>query len=168
MSKRHSASSATPAIAQLEQAGVIFRILEYVHDADHMDEGYGLEAAAKLGIDASQVCKTLMVDTGNQRVVGIVPVNTRLNMKSIASAVGAKKATMTSPEVAQRESGYVVGGISPFGQRTHHQTVLDASVMNYPEILVSAGKRGLDVALDPHDLVTLLNANIAHIATVSV
>ena len=148
MSKKHAETGkATPAIAQLENAGITFRIAQYEHDADHMDDGYGIEAAEKLGVSAAQVCKTLMVDTGEKRVVGIVPVN-----------------GMTSPEVAQRESGYVVGGISPFGQKTHHETVLDSSVMQFDEILVSGGKRGLDVVLNPQDIVTLLNATVADIA----
>ena len=165
MSKKHAETGkATPAIAQLEEAGINFRIAQYEHDADHMDDGYGVEAAEKLGVSAAQVCKTLMVDTGEKRVVGIVPVNGRLNMKAIAAAVHAKKASMTSPEVAQRESGYVVGGISPFGQKTKHETVLDTSVMQFDEILVSGGKRGLDVVLNPQDIVTLLNATVADIA----
>jgi len=164
MSKKHATTGkATPATAQLENAGITFRVVDYEHDADHMDDGYGMEAAQKLGVNAEQVCKTLMVDTGEKRVVGIVPVNGRLSMKAIASAVHAKKASMTSPDVAQRESGYVVGGISPFGQRTHHETVLDASVMHFDEILVSGGKRGLDVVLNPNDLVSLLNATVADI-----
>lgn len=165
MSKKHEQTSkSTPAIAQLEKAGVTFRVVEYEHDSDHMEDGYGLEAAEKLGVNAEQVCKTLMVDTGEKRVIGIVPVNGRLSMKSIASAVHAKKASMTSPDVAQRESGYVVGGISPFGQRTHHETVLDSSVMKFDEILVSGGKRGLDVVLNPKDIVSILNATVADIA----
>ncbi|RFT31492.1 Cys-tRNA(Pro) deacylase, partial [Gardnerella vaginalis] len=91
MSKKHATTGkATPAIAQLENAGITFRVVDYEHDADHMDDGYGMEAAQKLGVNAEQVCKTLMVDTGEKRVVGIVPVNGRLSMKAIASAVNAK------------------------------------------------------------------------------
>lgn len=166
MAKKHTAKgAATPAIVQLEKAGVNFRVLEYEHDADHMNDGYGLEAAEKLGISAKQVCKTLMVDVGAERVIGVVPVSGKLSMKAIASAVHAKKASMTSPEVAQRESGYVVGGISPFGQRTKHQTVIDEGVLAFDEFLVSGGKRGLDVALNPHDAVKVLHAIVANIAT---
>ena len=98
MSKKHATTGkATPAIAQLENAGITFRVVDYEHDADHMDDGYGMEAAQKLGVNAEQVCKTLMVDTGEKRVVGIVPVNGRLSMKAIASAVHAKKSQYDKP-----------------------------------------------------------------------
>lgn len=98
MGKKHAATGkATPAIAQLENAGITFRVVDYEHDADHMDDGYGMEAAQKLGVNAEQVCKTLMVDTGEKRVVGIVPVNARLSMKAIASAVNAKKSKHDKP-----------------------------------------------------------------------
>ena len=90
-----------------------------------MDDGYGVEAATKLGFDEHQVFKTLMADTGSERVVGVVPVSGHMDLKALAAAVGAKKAAMADPKVAMRESGYVVGGISPRGQRTHHKTVLD-------------------------------------------
>ena len=92
-----------------------------------MDDGYGIEAARKLGFDEHQVFKTLMADTGAARVVGVVPVSGHMDLKALAAAVGAKKAAMADPKVAMRESGYVVGGISPFGQRTRHATVLDES-----------------------------------------
>ncbi|WP_300768170.1 Cys-tRNA(Pro) deacylase [uncultured Bifidobacterium sp.] len=160
---RHSGQASTPATLQLERAGIPFRIYEYTHDADHMDSGYGVEAATRLGFDEGQVFKTLMADTGGERVIGIVPVNGHLNLKALAAAVGAKKATMADPSVAQRESGYVVGGISPFGQHTHHRTVLDEGALTYDMILVSGGKRGFDVAVSPHDLLTVLHAATAPI-----
>ena len=112
-----------------------------------MDDGYGVEAATKLGFDEHQVFKTLMADTGSERVVGVVPVSGHMDLKALAAAVGAKKAAMADPKVAMRESGYVVGGISPLGQRTHHKTVLDESALQYGEILLSGGKRGF---LDRH------------------
>lgn len=98
-----------------------------------MDDGYGVEAATKLGFDEHQVFKTLMADTGSERVVGVVPVSGHMDLKALAAAVGAKKAAMADPKVAMRESGYVVGGISPLGQRTHHKTVLDESALQYDE-----------------------------------
>ena len=111
-----------------------------------MDDGYGIEAARKLGFDEHQVFKTLMADTGAARVVGVVPVSGHMDLKALAAAVGAKKAAMADPKVAMRESGYVVGGISPFG-------------------LVSGGKRGFSVGIAPQDLVRVLNAATAPIAT---
>jgi Cys-tRNA(Pro)/Cys-tRNA(Cys) deacylase len=160
-----AAKGGTPAIAQLRKAGVPFETYEYEHSSDHMDEGYGIEAAQRLGLDPHQIFKTLMADTGSERVIGIVPVSGHLDLKALAAAVGAKKAAMADPDAAQRESGYVLGGISPFGQRTRHRTVLDESALNFDSILVSGGKRGLDVSVNPADLVTLLRAATASIAT---
>lgn len=164
MGKKKQKAAATPAIAQLEKAGVTFTIHEYEHSNDDA-EGYGLEAARKLGYDEQQVFKTLMADTGDERVIGIVPVNGHMSLKELAHAVGAKKAEMADPKVAMRESGYVVGGISPLGQRTWHRTVLDASAMNFDVILVSGGRRGLSLGVDPHDLVDVLGATVAPIGT---
>lgn len=158
-------AGSTPATVQLERAGVTFQLYEYEHSADHMDDGYGLEAAHKLGFDEHQVFKTLMADVGNERVVGVVPVSGHMDLKALAAAVGAKKATMADPKVAMRESGYVVGGISPLGQKTHHKTVLDSSALDHTEILVSGGKRGLSVGIDPNDLLAVLDAQSAPIAT---
>lgn len=132
-----------------------------------MQDGYGLEASAQLGISAEQVFKTLMADTGNERVIAIVPVSGHLDLKALASAVGHKKATMADPKIAQRESGYVLGGISPLGQRIKHITVLDESALIFSEILVSGGKRGFDVGLSPQDLIQVLDATTASIGTVS-
>lgn len=167
MSKKHrkTTSASTPATEQLIEAGIAFKPYEYEHSSDHMDEGYGLEGAEKLGIDAHQAFKTLMADTGNERVIGVVPVSGHMDMKKLAAAVGAKKAEMASPKVAQRESGYVVGGISPLGQRTRHVTVIDESAMDFDEILVSGGKRGFSVGVDPRELVAVLDAKVADIKT---
>lgn len=129
-----------------------------------MDDGYGVEAATKLGFDEHQVFKTLMADTGSERVVGVVPVSGHMDLKALAAAVGAKKAAMADPKVAMRESGYVVGGISPLGQRTHHKTVLDESALQYDEILLSGGKRGFSVGVNPNDLLKVLDAVAAPIA----
>ena len=123
------------------------------------------EAAKKLGFDEHQVFKTLMADTGSERVVGVVPVSGHMDLKALAAAVGAKKASMADPKVAMRESGYVVGGISPLGQRTHHRTVLDESALQFDEILLSGGKRGFSVGVNPHDLLKVLNAVAGPIGT---
>ena len=165
--KKHNGKGmgSTPATLQLERAGVEFKLYEYDHSNDHMDEGYGVEAAEKLGLNPKQVFKTLMADTGKERVIGVVPVSGHMDLKALAAAVGAKKAAMADPKVAMRESGYVVGGISPLGQRTRHKTVLDDSALQFYEILVSGGKRGLSVGVNPHDLVTVLNATTAPIGT---
>lgn len=163
--KHAKGAGSTPATVALERAGIPFHLYEYEHSDDHMDDGYGVEAATKLGFDEHQVFKTLMADTGSQRVVGVVPVSGHMDLKALAAAVGAKKATMADPKVAMRESGYVVGGISPLGQRTAHRTVLDDSAMAYGEILVSGGKRGLSVGVAPADLVKVLGATVADIKT---
>jgi Cys-tRNA(Pro)/Cys-tRNA(Cys) deacylase len=163
--KQNKGAGATPATVQLEKAGVAFHVYEYEHSNDHMDDGYGVEAAAKLGFNEHQVFKTLMADTGTERVVGVVPVSGHMDLKALAAAVDAKKATMADPKVAMRESGYVVGGISPLGQKTHHTTVLDESALQFDEILVSGGKRGLSVGVRPQDLLTVLGAIAAPIGT---
>ena len=98
-------------------------------------------------------------------MVGVVPVSGHMDLKALAAAVGAKKAAMADPKVAMRESGYVVGGISPLGQRTHHKTVLDESALQYDEILLSGGKRGFSVGVNPNDLLKVLDAVAAPIGT---
>ena len=159
--KHEKGTGSTPATVQLDKAGVTFTTYEYAHSNDHMDDGYGVEAATKLGFDEHQVFKTLMADTGTGRVVGVGPVSGNMDLKSLASAVGAKKATMADP----KESGYVVGGISPLGQRTHHRTVLDESALRYDEILLSGGKRGFSIGINPNDLIAVLDAVVAPIGT---
>ena len=164
MGKKKRRAAATPAIKQLEDTKVTFTTHEYEHSNDDAD-GYGLEAARKLGYDERQVFKTLMADTGDERVIGVVPVNGHMSLKELAHAVGAKKAEIADPKVAMRESGYVVGGISPLGQKTQHRTVLDESALEFDEILVSGGKRGLSLGVNPHDLLAVLDATPAPIAT---
>ncbi|NEG70081.1 Cys-tRNA(Pro) deacylase [Bifidobacterium choloepi] len=163
--KHEKGAGSTPATVMLEKAGIPFTTHEYEHSSDDMADGYGVEAAKKLGYDERQVFKTLMADIGAERVIGIVPVSGHMDLKALAAAVGAKKATMADPKVAQRESGYVVGGISPLGQRTRHRTVLDESAMDFDVILVSGGKRGFDIGINPADLLAVLDATSAPIAT---
>lgn len=163
--KKHvKGAGSTPATVELEKAGVPFEIHEYEHSNDDA-EGYGLEAARKLGYDERQVFKTLMADTGSERVVGIVPVSGHMDLKALAAAVGAKKCAMADPKVAMRESGYIVGGISPLGQRAKHATVLDDSALGFDVILVSGGKRGFSIGVAPQDLLDVLGAKAAAIST---
>lgn len=155
----------TPAIRVLEAAGVPFRVREYEHDP--AAPAYGLEAAEKLGMPAEQVFKTLLVaieGNGRRLAVGVVPVAAQLDLKAMAAALGVKKVVMAQPSDAERSSGYVVGGISPLGQKKRLPTVLDASAMPQASILVSGGRRGLDLELAPDDLCRLLDARQAPIA----
>ena len=162
--KHEKGAGSTPATVQLEQAGIPFKTYEYAHSNDHMDDGYGVEAATN-SVSTSIRCSRLMADTGSERVVGVVPVSGHMDLKALAAAVGAKKAAMADPKVAMRESGYVAGGISPLGQRTHHKTVLDESALQYDEILLSGGKRGFSVGVNPNDLLKVLDAVAAPIGT---
>ncbi|MCI1901617.1 MAG: Cys-tRNA(Pro) deacylase [Bifidobacteriaceae bacterium] len=162
--KKSKETGSTPAIIQLEKAGATFDTVEYDHSADDMAEGYGIEGATKLGMDPHQVFKTLLADSGSELVVGIVPVSGHLDLKKLAAAANIKKLEMANPQKAQRATGYVVGGISPFGQKTTHRTFLDASALDYPTILVSGGKRGFDVVIDPNALLSVLGGISAAIA----
>lgn len=156
--------ASTPATAALEKAGVHFRPVSYEHDADHMDEGYGLEGAEKMGIDPHQAFKTLMAGNKEEIVVGVVPVSGHLDMKKLAAAAGLKKVDMVDPQTASRVTGYVPGGISPLGQRMRHRVFLDSSALDFPTISVSGGKRGFAVLLAPQDLVDVCHAQVAPIA----
>lgn len=152
----------TPAIKQPQKHKVPHTLHGYDHDQSA--ESYGLEAAQKLGLAPEQVFKTLVVRTNdNTFVVGIVPVSNTLNLKAIASVVGSKKATMADKTQVQSMSGYVIGGVSPLGQKKRLKTVIDNSAFDHKTIYVSAGKRGLDVELSPADLKALCNATCATI-----
>lgn len=144
------ADAGTPATAQLTRAGIAFIPHRYEHDAEVT--GFGLEAAEKLRLDPERVFKTLLADADGRLVVGIVPVTGQLDLKALAAAVGAKKATMADPKIAERKTGYVVGGISPIGQKTALPTVIDASAELFDTVFVSGGRRGLDIELAPADL----------------
>ena len=147
----------TPGIESARKAGIQHAIHQYDHDAN--SESYGLEAAEKMGADPDRVFKTLVVETdGGQLVVGIVPVSTSLNLKKIAKAAGAKKAAMADKQKVQRTTGYVLGGVSPLGQKKALTTVLDDSASGFDTIYVSAGRRGLEIELAPSDLANLTRA----------
>ena len=159
---RPNHSSGTPATLALSAAGVSFTQHTYEHDPGA--SSYGIEAAAALGLDPAQVFKTLLADADGALVVGVVPVTGLLDLKALAKAVGAKKATMADPARAERSSGYVVGGISPIGQKRPLPTVIDESASSYDTIYVSGGRRGLDLGLTPAALATLTRATFAPIA----
>ncbi|RUR37897.1 Cys-tRNA(Pro) deacylase [Vreelandella populi] len=153
----------TPAINTAKKAGILFEIHEYHHDA--AAESYGLEAAEKLGVAAEKVFKTLVVTLdGKALAVGIVPVTMQLGLKQIAKAAGAKKAVMGVPAEVERATGYVLGGVSPLGQKKRLATYIDASAASFDTIFVSAGRRGLEIELAPSDLATLCKANFAPLA----
>jgi Cys-tRNA(Pro)/Cys-tRNA(Cys) deacylase len=122
-----------------------------------------MEAATALGVDPRQVFKTLIADVDGALTVAVVPVEGQLDLKALAAAVGGKKAAMADPAAAERATGYVVGGISPLGQRRRLATVVDSSALEFPVVLVSAGRRGVDVELAPADLVRLTGARTAPI-----
>ncbi len=150
----------TPAVVTLTKAQIAHEVKAYDHDPDA--DSYGTEAAELLGLDASTVFKTLLaVIDRSETVVAVVPVAYRLNLKALARASGGKKATMADPADAERISGYVVGGISPLGQRRRLRTFIDSSAETQEQIHVSAGRRGLEIALAPLDLARLLSAQFA-------
>jgi Cys-tRNA(Pro)/Cys-tRNA(Cys) deacylase len=160
--KSQGASTGTPATKRLTQAGVAFHLRPYGHDP--AAESYGLEAAAALGVEPSRVFKTLVANVDGTLCVGVVPVDRSLDLKALAAAVGGKRAAMADRPTAERTTGYVLGGISPLGQRRRLRTVLDASAFDHDTVLVSAGRRGLDVELSPADLGRLTDATTAPIA----
>ncbi|HEY8597713.1 MAG TPA: Cys-tRNA(Pro) deacylase [Thermomicrobiales bacterium] len=161
---RAKQTAGTPAILAAERAGIAFRVLEYTHDPGA--ESYGLEAAEALGLDPATVFKTLIANVDAARlVVAIVPVSARLNLKNLAAAAGGKRAEMAHGAAAERATGYVLGGISPLGGRRPLPTVIDSSALDHPIIHVSAGRRGLELALAPADLRRLTNGTAAPIAT---
>ena len=159
------ARAATPAIAALLTAEIPHRVLQYQHDP--RNESFGEEAVEELaqveGIDSEQVFKTLVVALPNGLAVAVIPVPSKLSLKAVAAALGVSKATMADRTAAERSTGYVIGGISPFGQRKPLPTVVDASALRWDRVLCSAGKRGWDVAVHPQDLIRLTNAVTADI-----
>lgn len=153
----------TPAINELEAAGVAYTVHEYEVSEQRRD--FGRKAAERLGFDPDQVFKTLLVTTdAGGHAVAIVPVSCTLDLKAAARALGAKRAAMCEQAVAERITGYVVGGISPFGQKRRLPTVIDETAQLFDTIHVSGGRRGLDVEVATDDLVRLLDATVADIA----
>jgi len=154
---------ATPAITALERSGVEYRLHEYEHDP--AVTSFGDEAAEALGgVDPVRVLKTLVASVDDELVVAVVPVPTTLDLKALAAAVGAKKAEMADPKAAERSSGYIVGAISPIGQKRRLRTVIDESALGFGTVFCSGGRRGLELELAPTDLVSATGATAAPIA----
>ncbi|WP_375003158.1 Cys-tRNA(Pro) deacylase [Aeromicrobium sp. CTD01-1L150] len=153
---RRSDGEATPALAALTRAGITFTRHAYQHDP--RSASYGAEAAQALGVDPERVLKTLVVDTGNTLCLAIVAVSRSLDLKALARALGVKKVAMAGSSRAQRATGHVVGAISPIAQRSRLRTVIDARARDQATVLVSAGRRGLEIELSPDDLATVTGA----------
>lgn len=156
---RRKTAGGTPATLALTAAGVDFTVHEYAHDP--RADSYGLEAAEAMGVAPGRVFKTLFADLDGVLVVGVVPVAGQLDLKALARALDGRKAVMADPRAAERATGYVVGGISPLGQRKAHPTVVDASALDHETVFVSAGRRGMEVELSPAELVRLTAARVA-------
>lgn len=153
----------TPAIIAVKKAKIDHNIHEYAHDP--ASSSYGSEAALKLGVPATRIFKTLIVKLDNKELaVGVVPVASMLNLKLMAKTCGAKKAGMAETAEAERSTGYVLGGISPIGQKKRFKTIIDRSAEDFATIYISAGRRGLDLELTPHALQTLTSATFADIS----
>ena len=146
----------TPAIDVAKKNKIAHKVHQYLHEP--ASESYGLEAADKMGVPEGQVFKTLVVRLNTRElVVGVVPVSSMLSMKLIARAAGAKKAEMAPQSEVERSTGYVLGGVSPLGQKKRLKTIIDSSAINHSTIYVSAGRRGLEIELSPNELKRLVN-----------
>ena len=155
----------TPAIDLAKKQGIPYQVHQYQHDASAAS--YGLEAAEKLGLSPQQVFKTLVVQLDNKQLaVAVLPVSNQLSMKIIAKALGAKKAEMANAQDVMRSTGYVLGGVSPLGQKKRLPTVIDSSAQQFNSIFISAGKRGLEIEVAATDLAELLGASFAAIQAV--
>ena len=156
----------TPAIAAARRARIKHQVIEF-QCASESDRGYGVEAAAALGVAPEMVYKTLVAKLdGKHLVVALVPVTCELNLKALATLADAKRAEMASPQEAERSSGYVVGGISPLGQRKALDTYIDSAVSKLSKVYVSGGRRGLELELAPDDLMTVCKARLGDIARI--
>ncbi|MDG1752715.1 MAG: Cys-tRNA(Pro) deacylase [Thalassotalea sp.] len=147
----------TPAVKLLDKLKIPYQLHQYHHD--ETAASYGLEAAEKLAVDAAQIFKTLVVETENKSLaVAIIPVEKQLNLKGFAKSLNCKKVTMADPKRVQSTTGYVLGGVSPLGQKKRLLTVIDDSADQLKTIFISGGKRGLEIEISPTDLVKVLNA----------
>lgn len=155
-------AASTPATAALTARHVPFTVHEYEHDP--RERSFGLEAARQLGLDPDTVFKTLLTQVDDEPVVALVPVSTTLDLKALAQAIGGRRAEVMAPADAERLTGYVVGGISPIGQKRPCRTVIDETAILFDTIYVSAGRRGLDLEVAPDDLRDLTNGEFAAIA----
>lgn len=153
----------TPAIAVLEKMKLPHTVHEYTHE--NGVASYGEKAAEKLGVAQAQVFKTLVLSlNSDELVVAIIPVSEKLSMKLVAKAAGAKRATMAAPNAVERSTGYVLGGVSPLGQKRRLRTFVDVSAKLFSTVFVSAGRRGLEIELSPDSLVASVQAHYAGIS----
>ena len=159
--QRPGGGPSTPATVALDRAGIAYSRHPYDHDP--ATASYGLEAAEALGVEPARVLKTLLVDTGKGLAVGVVPVDGQLDLKAVAAALGVKTVTMADRAAAERSTGYVVGGISPVGQKRALPTVLDDTAYAFDVVYVSGGRRGFDIGLSPTDLESVTRAVRARI-----
>ncbi|MGB3302711.1 YbaK/EbsC family protein [Gordonia sp. (in: high G+C Gram-positive bacteria)] len=159
-------AAATPAIAALEAAGLPFSVHKYKHDRrrdDYGDEAVAITAST-LGVEAAQIFKTLVIDLGDGALgVAVIPVPEKLSLKAAAKALGAAKAQMAQAAAVTRSTGYVLGGVSPLGQRSKLPTVVDSSALHWDSVLCSGGRRGLELQLAPADLVSGTGAVVADV-----
>lgn len=162
MAANKKLTDATPAFVALHRANIPFTPHAYVHDP--RADSFGMEAAEALGVEPGRVFKTLMAEIDGELCVGVVPVMGSLDLKALADALGGKRAQMADAAQAQRATGYVIGGISPLGQKKKHRTAIDKTSAQWPTIFVSGGRRGLEAELQPGDLVLLTDAVVARIA----
>ncbi|MEH6592690.1 MAG: Cys-tRNA(Pro) deacylase [Halioglobus sp.] len=152
----------TPGINTAKESNINHWVHEYAHDPS--SESYGVEAAEKIGVSKERVFKTLVVSLDNKQLaVAVIPVSSLLSMKLIAKSAGAKKAFMAEKSEVERSTGYVLGGVSPLGQKKRLVTFIDSSAKNYPTVYVSAGRRGLEIELSPEDLQSLTDGILAEI-----
>ncbi|MDT0605241.1 Cys-tRNA(Pro) deacylase [Thalassotalea castellviae] len=154
----------TPAVKLLDKLKIAYQLHQYHHDESAAS--YGLEAAEKLAVDAKKIFKTLVVEMENKSLaVAIVPVENQLTLKNVAKALKCKKVTMADPKRVQTTTGYVLGGVSPLGQKKRLKTVIDKSSQQFSTIFVSGGKRGLEIEISPNDLILVLSAIVGNIKT---
>ncbi len=159
MTKKQGSTGGTPATVALARAGVPFTLHEYDHDP--RAGSFGLEAAGALGLDPERVFKTLLAAVDGRLAVAVVPVSGQLDLKALARALGGSRAVMADAADAERATGYVVGGISPVGQKRAHPTVVDDTALDHTTVFVSGGRRGLDLEITPDDLVRVTEAVVA-------
>lgn len=156
----------TPAIDLAKKLNLSFQLHEFDHDSKAAS--FGLEAAEKMNVNGVQIFKTLVVQTDhtnqNALAVAIIPVTTTLSFKKMAKALGCKKVQMAAPDLVLKSTGYVLGGVSPLGQKKRLATVIDRSATDFATIFVSAGRRGLEIELSPNDLANAVNAKFADIS----
>jgi Cys-tRNA(Pro)/Cys-tRNA(Cys) deacylase len=156
------ADGPTPAVTRVARAGVDYEVHRYDHDPDA--PSYGLEAADALGVPVERVFKTLVATVDERFVVAVVPAGGELDLKALAAAVGGRRAAMAHPSEAERATGYVIGGISPLGQKRRLPVIVDRTAGSWDTIFVSAGRRGLELEIAPADLVRLAGADMAAVA----